>query len=120
MARISGKDRSTGDAKAHLDNQLARTEASRDAIKKSLKRKEGFSVEAAGYAKPIVIEERDIRASDEEDTYRLHLPRIVINPDSKIALTGQNGTGKGRPHKRSYVPASRNPGFPRGADSCRV
>ena len=93
-ARISGKDRSTGDAKAHLDNQLERTEASRDAIKKSLKRKEGFSVEAAGFAKPIVIEETDIRASEEEDAYRLHIPRIVINPDSKIALTGQNGTGK--------------------------
>ena len=94
VARISGKDRSTGDAKAHLDNQISRTEASRDAIKKSLQRKEGFSVEAAGFAKAIVIEERDIRASDEEDAYRLHIPRIVINPDSKIALTGQNGTGK--------------------------
>ena len=94
VARISGKDRSTGDAKAHLDNQLARTEASRDAIKKSLKRKEGFSVESAGFAKPIVIEETDIFASEERDSYKLHLPRIVINPESKIALTGQNGTGK--------------------------
>ena len=94
VARISGKDRSTGDAKAHLDNQLARTEASRDAIKKSLKRKEGFSVESAGFAKPIVIEETDIFASEEKDSYKLHLPRIVINPDSKIALTGPNGTGK--------------------------
>ena len=94
VARISGKDRSTGDAKAHLDNQLARTEASRDAIKKSLKRKEGFSVESAGFAKPIVIEETEIFASEERDSYKLHLPRIVINPDSKIALTGPNGTGK--------------------------
>ena len=94
VARLGGKDRSTGDAKAHLDNQISRTEASRDAIKKSLQRKEGFSVEAAGFVKAIVIEERDIRASDEEDSYRLHIPRIVINPDSKIALTGQNGTGK--------------------------
>lgn len=94
VARISGKDRSTGDAKAHLDNQLARTEASRDAIKKSLKRKEGFSVESVGFAKPIVIEETDIFASEERDSYKLHLPRIVINPESKIALTGQNGTGK--------------------------
>ena len=94
VARISGKDRSTGDAKAHLDNQISRTEASRDAIKKSLKRKEGFSVESVGFAKAIVIEETDIRASDEEDAYKLHIPRIVINPDSKIALTGQNGTGK--------------------------
>ncbi len=94
VARISGKDRSTGDAKAHLDNQLARTEASRDAIKKSLKRKEGFSVESAVFAKPIVLEETDIFASEEKDSYKLHLPRIVINPESKIALTGQNGTGK--------------------------
>ena len=77
VARISGKDRSTGDA-----------------IKKSLKRKEGFSVESAGFAKPIVIEETDIFASEEKDSYKLHLPRIVINPESKIALTGQNGTGK--------------------------
>lgn len=94
VARISGKDRSIGDAKAHLDNQLARTEASRDAIKKSLKRKEGFSVESAGFAKPIVLEETEIFASEERDSYKLHLPRIVINPESKIALTGQNGTGK--------------------------
>ena len=94
VARISGKDRSTGDAKAHLDNQISRTEASRNAIKKSLLRKEGFSVEAAGFAKAIVIEETEIRASEEEDSYRLHIPRIVINTDSKIALTGQNGTGK--------------------------
>ena len=48
VARLGGKDRSTGDAKSHLDNQISRTEASRDAIKKSLQRKEGFSVEAAG------------------------------------------------------------------------
>lgn len=94
VARLGGKDRSTGDAKAHLDNQISRTEASRDTIKKSLQRKEGFSVEAAAFAKAIVIEETEIRASEEEDSYRLHIPRIVINPDSKIALTGQNGTGK--------------------------
>ncbi len=94
VARLGGKDRSTGDAKAHLDNQISRTEASRDAIKKSLQRKEGFSVVATGFAKAIVIEETEIRASEEEDSYRLHIPRIVINPDSKIALTGQNGTGK--------------------------
>ena len=36
IARISGKDRTTGDAKAHLDNQILKTEAARDSIKKSL------------------------------------------------------------------------------------
>lgn len=94
VARISGKDRTTGDAKAHLENQIARTEASRDAVKKSLKRKEGFSVENVNFAKPIVMEETDILASEEPDAYKLHIPRIVITPDSKLALTGQNGTGK--------------------------
>lgn len=57
-------------------------------------RKEGFSVEGAGFAKAMVIEESDIFASEEKTSYKLHIPRIVINPDSKIALTGQNGTGK--------------------------
>ena len=94
VARLGGKDRSTGDAKAHLDSQIQRTEAARDSVKKSLMRKEGFSVEGAGFAKAIVIEEIDIFASEEKTSYKLHIPRIVINPDSKIALTGQNGTGK--------------------------
>ena len=94
VARLGGKDRSTGDAKAHLDSQIQRTEAARDSVKKSLMRKEGFSVEGAGFAKAIVIEESDIFASEEKTSYKIHIPRIVINPDSKIALTGQNGTGK--------------------------
>lgn len=94
VARLGGKDRSTGDAKAHLDSQIQRTEAARDSVKKSLMRKEGFSVEGAGFAKAIVIEESDIFASEEKTSYKLHIPRIVINPDSKIALTGQNGSGK--------------------------
>lgn len=94
VARLGGKDRSSGDAKAHLENQIQRTEAARDSVKKSLMRKEGFSVEGAGFAKSIVIEETDIFASEENTSYKLHIPRIVINPDSKIALIGQNGTGK--------------------------
>jgi len=94
VARLGGKDRSSGDAKAHLENQIQRTEAARDSVKKSLMRKEGFSVEGAGFAKSIIIEETDIFASEENTSYKLHIPRIVINPDSKIALTGQNGTGK--------------------------
>ena len=94
IARISGKDRTTGDAKAHLDNQILKTEAARDSIKKSLKRKEGFSVESSSFAKPIVIEETDIISSNEDRSYTLHVPGIEILPGDKIALTGQNGTGK--------------------------
>lgn len=90
VARISGKDRSTGDAKARLETQIRQTEAARDSIKKSLRRKEGFSVEKTDYAKPIIIDETTIQAGN----YSLSVPHIEITRETKIALTGQNGAGK--------------------------
>ena len=89
-ARISGKDRSTGDAKARLETQIRQTEAERDSIKKSLRRKEGFSVENTDFAKPIIIEETKIQAG----TYTLSIPHLEIKRGTKLALTGQNGAGK--------------------------
>ncbi|MBO4698717.1 ABC-F family ATP-binding cassette domain-containing protein, partial [bacterium] len=62
VARISGKDRTTGDAKARLETQIRQTEAERDNIKKALSRKEGFSVENTDFSKPIIIEETQIQA----------------------------------------------------------
>ena len=94
VARISGKDRSTGDAKAHIDTQLHHTEEARDSIKKAFKRKEGFSLSETNFAKTIVVEENDILVSNDESSYSLHIPRIEIERGAKIALTGQNGTGK--------------------------
>ena len=88
--RLSGKDRSTGDAKARLETQISQTEAERDSIKKSLRRKEGFSVERTDYSKPIIIEETTIQAG----SYTLSVPHIEINRETKIALTGKNGSGK--------------------------
>ena len=94
-ARISGKDRSTGDAKARLESQIRQTENKRDSIKKSLQRKEGFSVEGSDFSKPVVIEECEINADDRTlSSYLLHIPHIEITRGVKIALTGQNGTGK--------------------------
>lgn len=93
VARLGGKDRSTGDAKAHLENQVRRTEASRDSIQKSLKRKEGFSIESSEYCKTIIIEEKDLTVGG-DNSYILHIPRLEIVPGEKLALTGQNGTGK--------------------------
>ncbi len=94
VARISGKDRSTGDAKAHIDTQLHHTEEARDSIKKAFKRKEGFSLSETNFTKTIVVEENDILVSNDESSYSLHIPRIEIERGAKIALTGQNGTGK--------------------------
>lgn len=116
--RVSGADRTTADLKAHVESQMERTLQSRDAMKKALKRKEGFSVSSTDFAKTFVIEETDIvvGSADEADgtdgaggagtsngvgvagasgsTYTLHVPHIEIKPDSKIAITGQNGAGK--------------------------
>lgn len=104
VARLGGKDRRTGDAKAHLENQIRRTEASRDSIQKSLKRKEDFSIESSDYCKTIIIEEKDLTVGEpsgeaqnklgKSNIYTLHIPRIEINPGEKLALTGQNGSGK--------------------------
>jgi len=88
--RVSGADRTTADLKAHVESQMERTLQSRNAVKKALKRKEGFSVTGTDYIKPIFIEENDISAGN----YTLHVPHLEIKADSKIALTGQNGTGK--------------------------
>ena len=90
VARISGKDRSTGDAKARLETQIRQTEDDRDSIKKSLKRKEGFSVEKTDRSKGMCVEETVINAG----SYSLKVPHIELSPQSKIALTGQNGAGK--------------------------
>lgn len=93
VARLGGKDRTTGDAKAHLENQIKRTEDARDSIKKSLKRKEGFSIESSDYCKTIIIEEKDLTVGG-DNSYILHIPRLEIAPGEKLALTGQNGSGK--------------------------
>ena len=90
VARISGKDRSTGDAKARLETQIRQTEEARDSVKKSLKRKEGFSVEKTDYTKPILIEETVITAG----SYSLKIPHIELAAGIKFSLTGQNGAGK--------------------------
>ena len=90
VARISGKDRSTGDAKARLESQIHQTEAERDSIKKSLRRKEGFSLEKSDFAKPIIIEESKLTFG----SYTLSIPHIEIKRGCKFSLTGQNGSGK--------------------------
>ena len=89
-ARISGKDRSSGDAKARLESQIRQTEAARDGIKKSLQRKEGFSVAGTEFSKPLVIQAGELTAG----SYTLSIPHIELKRGDKIALTGENGTGK--------------------------
>lgn len=90
VARISGKDRTSGDAKARLETQIRQTETERDNIKKSLRRKEGFSLANTDFSKAIIIEESQIHAG----SYTLQIPHLEIKRGTKLALSGQNGSGK--------------------------
>jgi len=90
LARISGKDRSTGDAKARLQSQIRQTENERDSVKKALKRKEGFSLSESDFKKSILVDEELLRAG----SYSLKIPHMEIKGGTKIALTGENGSGK--------------------------
>lgn len=90
VARISGKDRSTGDAKSRLESQIRQTETERDGIKKSLQRKEGFSLLGAESFKSVILEETVLEAG----SYKLNVPHIEITQGTKFALTGENGAGK--------------------------
>ncbi|MBO4732442.1 MAG: ABC-F family ATP-binding cassette domain-containing protein [Spirochaetaceae bacterium] len=92
--RVGGVDRVAGDAKARQNSLVSRTEQKRDSAKKALKRKEGFSVDGLDYTKPVIIDETDITVGNGENAYTLHIPSVEIDRSSKIALTGQNGSGK--------------------------
>lgn len=74
LARISGKDRSTGDAKARLQSQIRQTENERDSVKKALKRKEGFSLSESDFKKSILVDEELLRAG----SYSLKIPHMDI------------------------------------------
>ena len=89
-ARILGKDRSTGDAKARLETQIRQTESERDSVKKALRRKEGFALSQSDYSKPLAVDEAVLEAG----SYKLKIPRVEIKRGTKIALTGENGAGK--------------------------
>ena len=89
-ARILGKDRSTGDAKARLETQIRQTESERDSVKKALRRKEGFALSQSDYSKPLAVDETMLQAG----SYKLKIPRVEIKRGTKIALTGENGAGK--------------------------
>ncbi len=89
-ARILGKDRSTGDAKARLETQIRQTESERDSVKKALRRKEGFALSQSDYSKPLAVDETMLQAG----SYKLKIKRVEIKRGTKIALTGENGAGK--------------------------
>lgn len=90
-SRLSGKDKILGDKKRALTTGKERLESELSKVNVHLKRKTGIS----GYAfsplfSSITIPGAEITAGD----YRLSVPDIELKPLSRIAIKGENGTGK--------------------------
>ncbi|MDE5899215.1 MAG: ATP-binding cassette domain-containing protein [Treponemataceae bacterium] len=93
LARISGKDRTLGDAKRRLESQIARTQESLSASRKMLSRKEGISIPCAAADRFfLAIEAAAVQAGG--GAYSLSVPHLEIKGGDKIAVTGANGSGK--------------------------
>lgn len=100
-ARISGKDRVAGDAGKRFTTRFEQAAEKRDSIAKPLSRKEGFSInvpETGSYVPEILLSLEAQTLSPcggtAVDTYSLQIPELLIRRKSRIALTGENGTGK--------------------------
>lgn len=90
-ARLSGKDRTLGDRKQALATGKERLESELAGVDVHPKRKTGIS----GYTfsplfSAIAVPGAEITAGD----YRLYVPDIELKPLSRIAVKGENGTGK--------------------------
>ena len=100
-ARISGKDRVAGDTGKRFSTRFEQAAVKRDSIAKPLSRKEGFSIdvpETDSYVPEILLtlEAQTLSpgGGTAGNTYSLEMPKLLIRRKSRIALTGENGTGK--------------------------
>jgi ATPase subunit of ABC transporter with duplicated ATPase domains len=93
LARLSGKDRGAADQYKIMENRLARLDAHIAAAPAAGRRKQGISLETS----PAKMDRLCLVPAGEIPLgggRRLVVPELVIRPADRIALTGQNGTGK--------------------------
>lgn len=90
-ARLTGKDRGAGDEKRRLETKLSKEVLSRDSLDAMGKRKEGITIKTLeGNSNVISLENGEIIGGE----YSLIYPEIMVQIGDKIAITGNNGTGK--------------------------
>jgi macrolide transport system ATP-binding/permease protein len=95
MARVTGKDRTAGDAKSRFDSRLSKAQNELSSKEKPLSRKSGFTVfqgsENTYVGENLIsIQEREIKAGN----YTLKIPSLTVRKNARISLTGENGSGK--------------------------
>ena len=98
LAIVTGKDSMPGNVKKRFDSRREQAEKRRDVHAKPLNRKEGFSAaqaDPAAFIPDVLIRlpPQTITAGG-ADGYALRIPELTVWKQSRVALTGANGTGK--------------------------
>ncbi|MDR2897869.1 MAG: ATP-binding cassette domain-containing protein [Spirochaetaceae bacterium] len=91
-AILTGKDAVAANAKSRANTRASQAEEKLKNIDRPQYRKEGVSIQTEVIKRAVILRlpAGDISAGD----YRFTIPELVITPASRIALTGNNGTGK--------------------------
>ncbi len=90
-ARLTGKDRSFSDQMRRINTQKEHKEERLRGMERPKERKEGLSLRVKdSYLPSFTIPSAEIIAGD----YHLHVPKLTIQSGDRIAITGNNGTGK--------------------------
>lgn len=98
LALLSGKNSIPGKVKKRFDSRREQAEKRRDAQAKPLNRKEGFSPaqsDPAVFVPDVLVHlQSQTITAGETDGYTMQIPELTVRKQSRIALTGTNGTGK--------------------------
>ncbi|MDR1748499.1 MAG: ATP-binding cassette domain-containing protein, partial [Spirochaetaceae bacterium] len=92
LAILTGKDAVAANAKSRANTRAAQAEEKLRNIGKPQYRTEGVSIQTETSQRDSILRlpSGELSAGD----YRLTIPELVITPNSRIALAGNNGTGK--------------------------
>ena len=98
LALLSGKNSIPGKVKKRFDSRREQAEKRRDAQAKPLNRKEGFSPaqsDPAVFVPDVLVHlQPQTITAGETGGYTVQIPELTVRKQSRIALTGANGTGK--------------------------
>jgi len=92
FARLSGRDRTGGRKAAALETALGRNKAALQAVDAVRRRKTGAGLRGVRSERPVLFfaPEGEVHAAD----YAITHPALEIKNDSRIVISGDNGSGK--------------------------
>jgi ATPase subunit of ABC transporter with duplicated ATPase domains len=94
LAVLSGRDRTGGKKAAALETALNRTRSDLDAVSVKGLRKTGAGLRGERLERPVLLALPEGAAVVAEGAVRIVHPAIEIRNDSRIVLSGNNGSGK--------------------------